>query len=133
MTVPFWCLLIAIVLPYVLAGLAGYYRTRQFGRLDNKHPRIQAAALEGAGARAWAAQQNAWEALPVFASAVFVAHLAGADARQSATAAEVFVGARVLHAICYVTNLDIARSAIFFVGFGSCIWLFVLAARAAGS
>jgi uncharacterized MAPEG superfamily protein len=130
MTVPFWCLLIVIFFPYGLAGLGGYYRTRQFGRLDNKYPRSQAAALEGTGARVFAAQQNAWEALPVFASAVFVAHLAGADPRLSATAAEVFLGARILHAVFYVANLDIARSAIFFVGFGSCIWLFVLAAQA---
>jgi uncharacterized MAPEG superfamily protein len=130
MTTPFWCLLIAVILPYVLSAAGGYFRMSQLGSLDNKHPRAQYAALQGTGARAWAAQQNAWEALPVFASAVLVAHLAGADPGRSATAALLFVAARVLHPIFYLANLDILRSLIFFVGFGSCLWLFVLAAQA---
>jgi uncharacterized MAPEG superfamily protein len=130
MTTPFWCLLAAVLIPYVLAMTGGYFRMKQFGSVDNKHPRAQAAALEGAGARAWAAQQNAWEALPVFAAAVFVAHLAGADPQSSATAAVVFVVARVLHPVAYIANVDVARSLVFLVGFGSCIWLFALAARA---
>ena len=44
-------------------------------------------AYIGEGARVQAAQQNAWEALPVFAAAVFVAHLAGADPERSSVAA----------------------------------------------
>lgn len=130
MTVPFWCLLVVVLIPYVLSTSGGYFRVRQLGELDNKHPRAQAAKLEGAGARVYAAQQNAWEALPVFASAVFVAHLAGADPGGSALAAEIFVAARVLHPVFYATNLDALRSASFLVGLGCCIWLFVLAAQA---
>ena len=130
MTTPFWCLLIIIVLPYVLAGMGGYFRVQQFGTLDNQQPRTQAASLEGIGARVYAAQQNAWEALPVFATSVFVAHLAGADAQKSAIAAILFVIVRILHAGFYLANLDKLRTLIFLVGLGSCIWLFVLAARA---
>ena len=130
MTTPFWCLLIIIVLPYVLAGMGGYFRVQQFGTLDNQQPRTQAASLEGIGARVYAAQQNAWEALPVFATSVFVAHLAGADAQKSAIAAILFVIVRILHAGFYLANLDKLRTLIFFVGLGSCIWLFILAARA---
>ena len=129
MTTPFWCLLIAVLLPYFLATLAGVFRFRQFGRIDNKNPRAQEAALEGVGARVQAAQQNAWEALPVFAAAVFVAHLAGADPERSSVAAVLFIVARVLHPAVYIANLDILRSTIFMVGLGSCIWLFVLAAQ----
>jgi uncharacterized MAPEG superfamily protein len=130
MTTPFWCLLIAVLFPYVLAGIGGYFRAQQFGTLDNKNPRIQAAALEGVGARVYAAQQNAWEALLVFAAAVFVAHLAGANAQLAAIAAMVFILARVGHAILYLANLDMPRTGIFLVGLGSCVWLFVLAALA---
>lgn len=130
MTTPFWCLLIAILLPYVLSTTGGYFRVRQFGTLDNKNPRAQQAALQGVGARVQAAQQNAWEALPVFTAAVLVAHAAGADAHRAAIAAIVFVVARVLHPIFYVTNLDALRSLSFLVGIGSCVWLFVLAAQA---
>jgi uncharacterized MAPEG superfamily protein len=130
MTTPFWCLLIAILLPIVLSMTGGYFRLREFGSMDNKHPRLQAAKLEGIGSRAYAAQQNAWEALAMFTAAVAVAHMAGADPGRSATAALIFVGARVLHPIFYLANIDAVRSLTFFVSLGSCIWLFVLAAQA---
>jgi len=130
MTTPFWCLLLVVFLPYVLSSLGGYYRAKQLGAVDNRHPRAQAAALEGAGARVYAAQQNAWEALPVFSAAVIVAHLAGADPARSAIAAQLFVVTRVLHPVFYVADLATARSAVFLVGLGCCFWLFRLAAVA---
>ncbi len=130
MTVPFVCLLIVVLLPYSLAPLGGYFRVKQFGTLDNKYPRIQGAQLEGIGARAWAAQANAWEAVPVFASAVLVAHLSGADPDRSATAAILFVALRVVHAAFYLANLDVLRSITFLGAIGSAIWLFVLAGQA---
>jgi uncharacterized MAPEG superfamily protein len=130
-TTPFWCLLIAIFLPYALAGTSVYFKQKQFGTVDNNNPRVQAAALQGAGARAYAAQQNAWEALPVFAVSVVVAHLAGADAGSSATASVVWVAARILHGFFYVSDLATPRSLSFTVGMGCNLWLFWLAAAAA--
>jgi uncharacterized MAPEG superfamily protein len=128
MTVPFWCLLVAIVIPYVLSSLGGAARVRQFGKLDNKNPRAQAAALEGAGARIQAAQANAWEALPVFGLSVLVAHIAGADPGTSANLSLGFIVCRVLHAVFYVANVDVGRSVAFLGGFACCIGLFVAAA-----
>ena len=130
MTIPFWCLLIACFIPYVLSTLGGWFKVKQFGTLDNKQPRIQAARLEGVGARCYAAQQNAWEALPVFASAVFVAHLAGANPASSAGAAMLWLVARALHPVTYLANIDWARSLVFLVAMGANVWLFVLAAKA---
>jgi uncharacterized MAPEG superfamily protein len=132
MTTPFWCLLVAVLIPYVLAGVGGYLKTQQFGSLDNEHPRDQAAQLEAgsAGRRAVAAQQNAWEALAVFTAAVVVAHLAGASEGSAATAAIVFVVARIAHASCYVAGLATARSLSFLVATVSCLWLFGLAITA---
>ena len=49
--------------PVVLSAIGGYYRIKQFGHLDNHHPRAQQSRLEGPGARAIAAHKNAWEAL----------------------------------------------------------------------
>lgn len=130
MTTPFWCLLVAVLIPYVLAFTAAYFKSRQFGSVDNNNPRTQGAALTGVGARAWAAQANAWEALAVFTAAVGVAHLAGADPGRSATAAVLFVSARILHAFFYLADLATPRSLSFLVAFGSCLWLFWLAASA---
>ncbi len=130
MTTPFWCLLVAIFVPYVLAGTTVYFKNQQFGEIDVKNPREQSAGLKGKGARANAAQLNAWEALAVFATAVIVAHLAGADAGYAAIAAIVFLVARILHPVFYIADNQPLRTATFAVGFGCCIWLFVLAAMA---
>lgn len=129
MIVPFWCLLVACLIPIILSWVSGYYRQKQFGAVDNKQPRLQSARLEGAGARAIAAQQNAWEALAVFTAAVFVAYASGvADAANAALAAEIFIAARVLHAIFYLANKDALRSLAFLVSYGCSIWLFIMAA-----
>jgi uncharacterized MAPEG superfamily protein len=128
MTTPFWCLFIATLLPIIISWVSGYFRQTQLGGIDNKRPREQNSRLEGAGARAVAAQSNAWEALIVFACAVFVSHLSGADAGNAATASVVFIVARVLHAVCYISDKDTLRSLSFIVGFGCCIWLFLMAA-----
>jgi uncharacterized MAPEG superfamily protein len=128
MTIPFWCLFVTAIIPIVLALTGAASRARQLGAIDNKHPRAQAAQLIGAGARAYAAQANAWEALPVFASAVFVSHLAGASPSTAALLSEVFVAARVLHAAFYLANLDILRSLSFGVGISCCIGLFLISA-----
>ncbi len=108
----------------MLAPIASYHKTRQFGSLDNKNPRAQTAALEGTGARAAAAQSNAWEALPVFAAAVLVNHANGGDPGTSATLALAWVVARILYAIFYITDLDKPRSGVFVLGLGCAVGLF---------
>ncbi len=128
MTKAFWCLFIACMLPILLSWVCSYFRIKQLGRIDNKHPRAQYAQLEGAGARALAAQQNAWEALPIFASAVLVAHLAGVSQASADMAAMSFIAARVLYPVFYIANMDVLRSLSFVVGLGACIALFVMAA-----
>ena len=119
-----------MAIPYLLAGLGAKFRIDQLGTLDNTHPRVQANELRDVAARAYAAQQNAWEALAVFTAAVVVAHLAGADAGTSATASLVFIAARILHPIAYIANQPTLRSVIFFIGFVSCLTLFGSAIRA---
>lgn len=128
MTTPFWCLLAVIIIPLVLAGVGGYFRGKQFGSADNNHPRAQAAQLEGAGARAYAAQANAWEALPMFIAAVLVAHLAGVPESEATPWAVAFVVVRVLHPIFYIRDLAPARSLSFLVGVVCVVALFVKAA-----
>lgn len=130
MTTPFWCLLVAVLIPYVLSFTGAWFRQRQLGSIDNHHPRQQAMQLTGAGARCYAAQQNAWEALAVFTAAVTAAHLAGADAGSSALAAQVFIAARIVHAVAYIADRDALRGLAFVGGMACCITLFVLAARA---
>ena len=128
MTIPFWCLFVTTLIPVALALMGAGFRFRQLGVVDNKDPRAQAADLTGAGSRVYAAQANAWEAVPIFSAAVFVSHLAGANPSTAALLSEIFVGARILHAITYLANLDILRSLIFGVGLACCVGLFVISA-----
>ncbi|MEL0083812.1 MAG: MAPEG family protein, partial [Gammaproteobacteria bacterium] len=107
-------------------------KVKQFGSVDIKYPRLQAAKLEGLGARVQGAQDNAWEALAVFTAAVFMAHFAGADPKDSAMAAQIFIAARIAHPIIYMMNIGPLRTLAFVVALGACIWLFVLAANAPG-
>ncbi len=125
MTTAFWCLLAVILIPYVLAGVGGYYRYRQFGAIDSKNPRLQAAKASGVGARAVAAQANAWEAVPVFASAVLVAQLTGVDPARAGNLGLAYLAARIGHAVCYLGDWDIARSLVFLLSLGLAIALFV--------
>jgi uncharacterized MAPEG superfamily protein len=125
MTVPFWCLFIVVLIPYVLAGASGYFKAKQLGTVDNKNPRIQSTQLTGAGARAISAQLNAWEAVGVFSAAVFVNHLrADADAGLAANLAIGFVIFRILHAVFYIGDVDKARSVAFLVSIGLAVALF---------
>jgi len=123
MTIPFWCLAIAVIIPYITSGISTYYKYQQLGTIDNNNPRGQAASLEGAGARAVAAQQNAWEALAVFTVAVVIASLTDADPTKSAIASAIFIVARCCHAGFYIADLATLRSLSFTVGLVSCLYL----------
>lgn len=130
MTVPFWCLFVGVLLPYVWSFSRYPYQMKELGTPDNKEPRLQAAQLTGKGGRAWAAQANAWEALAIFAPAVIVNHIAGADPENAAGICLLWVLTRSLHGVFYIQDLDKARSLSFLVGLGCVIALFVEAARA---
>ncbi len=130
MTIVLVCLLLAVLMPYVLAGVGGYHKTRQLGAVDNNNPRAQSALLTGTGARAVAAQANAWEALAVFTATLAAAFFAGVTPERMVVPALIFVAARIAHAACYLADLASARSASFLVATLACLWIFGLALRA---
>jgi uncharacterized MAPEG superfamily protein len=117
-------------MPYVLSGVGVAHKRRQFGTVDNNNPRAQSAQLTGAGARALAAQQNAWEALAVFTASLAAAFFAEVEPEALAVPALIFVGARIAHAACYLSDLASARSGSFFVGTVACLWIFGMALSA---
>ena len=130
MTIALWCLLVAVILPYIWLPVSFGERAKQFGNLDNKQPRSQVAKLEGKGARAYAAHQNAFEALAVFAPAVLTAAVAKADPMLSGALAAVWVVCRFLHGVLYIADIDKARSGMFFLAFLAAMGQFALAAMA---
>lgn len=123
-------LLILIILPVSCAWIAGYYRQKQLGSVDNKEPRIQSQQLTGAGARAVAAQGNTWEALAVFSAAILAVFIAGVDLDSIRTQVMAFTALRVAYIPAYIADFDKLRSLIFIVGYGICIYLIYLALAA---
>ena len=122
MTFAYWCVAIAVMLPLVWVGIAkatadGY---------DNARPRLWLGQLEGMSQRANWAQQNSFEAFPAFAAAVIIAHLTGTAQATIDVLAGIFIVARILHGICYITDRASLRSIVWLVGFGITIALFVV-------
>ena len=76
MTLAYWCVLIAIVLPY-LATASAKFLGAGYGPRANSDPRAFLSGLEGWRKRANNAQLNGFEVTPAFAAAVIIAHLAG--------------------------------------------------------
>lgn len=124
MTIAYWCVLIAAVMPYLLTGYA-----KATGRgFDNRAPRDWQSRLEGRSARAHWAHLNAFEAFPFFAAAVIIAHLAGAEQSTVDMLAVGFVVARVIYAILYIAGFATLRSIVWVLGFFATIALFVISA-----
>lgn len=129
MPVHLWCLLAAIILPYVWAIVSATHRKKEFGTADNNHPREQAAKATGPGARAYAAQANAWEALAVFAPCIRFAHIQNPSSGIAPMLAFAWVGLRTLHGVAYVANIAPLRSALFSLAQLCSVGLFLIGAK----
>jgi uncharacterized MAPEG superfamily protein len=124
MTIALWCLMVAALLPIACAGIAKW----GFSGFDNHNPRDWLGRQQGWRARAHAAQLNSWEALAIFAAAVLTAHLAGAPQPTVDALALGFIGARLAYVACYLADRATLRSAVWLLGLGLSIALFVVGA-----
>lgn len=128
-SVAYWCVFVAALLPYIWIGLAkagarGY---------DNRDPRGWMARQDDPRRhRAHAAQLNAFEAFPAFAAGVILADIAGVPDARIALLAIAFVAARVAHGLFYVAGRATLRSLAWLVGVVCAFALLVQAALAAG-
>ena len=123
MTLAYWCVLVAAIMPVVLAGVA-----KSRGDFDNRTPREWLAALEGWRRRANAAQNNSWEAFAPFAAGVIIAHVAGARQGTIDMLALAFIACRIVYAVLYITDRASLRSVAWIAGYGCVIGLFIAAA-----
>ncbi len=125
MTIAFWCILAAALLPYVSIGIAKYQRG-----YNNRSPREWEARLEGWRKRATHAHQNHFEAFAPFAAAVIVAHLARAPQGTIDLLAIAFVAVRVAYTAAYLADKPALRSLIWLAGLACVIGLFAVAGAA---
>ncbi|GAB3665908.1 MAPEG family protein [Ramlibacter alkalitolerans] len=130
-TVAYWCVLVAVLLPFACAYLAksrGLGKSRGAGGFDNADPRGWLARQEGWQARANAAQANSFEALPFFIGAVLIAHQVGAPQGRLDILALLFVTLRIIYIVMYVAGLPTTRSAIWALAFLANLGIFLSAA-----
>lgn len=121
MTIAYWCVLIAAVIPLLAIGIA----KAGAERYNNRYPRAWLDKQEGFRARAAAAQANSFEAFPFFAAAVIVAHLTNAPQGRLDVLAVVFIVARIVYVVCYLGDWHWARSLVWAVGFVTCGVIFL--------
>lgn len=128
-SVAYWCVLIAALLPYVWVSVAKAGGTRY----DNRDPRGWLARQDDPrSVRANAAQLNAFEAFAPFAVGVVLAQLAGVPGDRIAWIAVVFLGLRILHGIAYIANQHRLRSLAWAAGLLSVLMLLMQAALNVG-
>lgn len=128
MTLAYWCVLIALFLPY-LSTITAKAVSGGFSPRYNHDPRALLDNLSGLGRRANNAQLNSFEVTPAFAAAVIIAHLAGgAEQALLDQLALAFVLSRIAYFICYVADWAALRSLVWFVGMGLIVSLFIVAA-----
>jgi uncharacterized MAPEG superfamily protein len=126
MTIAFWCVLIAALLPYL-----GTLTAKIGGRMPipaNHGPREWLEQLTGWSKRAHWYQLNSFEAFPAFAAAVLIATYLQADQSSVDRLAMAFIGFRIAHFACYLADWSMARSVVWFGGAVCVVWLFILGA-----
>ena len=126
MTMAFWCVLAAAVLPLLFTAIA------KFGDggkgFTNRKPRLFQQNLEGYRARAHWAHLNSLEAFPPFAAGVLIAQFAHAPQDRIDGLALTFIVLRLLYGVLYIADKAMLRSAVWALGFFCVVGLFVVAA-----
>jgi len=128
MTIAYWCVLVAALLPLIIvivakAGVQG----------DNHYPRDDVAHLPPRNRRAYAAHLNAYEAFPFFAAAVIIATTQGAASAVLNLLAAIYILLRIAHAGFYIADQATARSISFGLAWLVNIAIFLLPLFAASS
>lgn len=118
----YWSVLIAAIMPIVIAGYA------KSGSRDNNTPRDSAGNLTGAKRRAYAAHQNAFESFPFYAAAVIGALAFGASSTTVNVLAVLYLLFRIAHALLYIADKASLRSMAYLGGFLTNIAIFILPA-----
>lgn len=121
MEIAFFCVLIAGLMPY-LWTLIAKVRGRGF---DNANVRPWQAGLTGIAQRAHAAHLNSFEAFPLFATAVIVARLHGADPGRVDALSVAFVGLRLLFGVLYLADRATLRSVVWLAAMVCVVLIFV--------
>jgi len=121
MTTALYCVLAAGLMPFLWTGVAKV----RGPRYNNFNVRLWQGKLEGAAQRAHAAHLNSFEAFPLFAAAVIVAQMTGAEQAWVDMLALSFIGLRVLYGIFYLADKATLRSLVWMAALICNVMIFV--------
>ena len=129
MTIAFWCVFGAILLPYICFGISRNQGRGEDGRRlrDNRNPRDFPNRIGGLAKRAWDAHLNSFESLPGFAAAVIIAHLAHAPQTRIDALAIAWLVARLAYVTFYLTGRSTLRTAAQVISLLCVLGMFVVA------
>lgn len=130
MTIAHWCVLAAVLAPFLLSVLARSQARHADYVAD---PRAYSDTLNGWHRRAHLAHLNAFEALPGFIAGVMVASFTHAPQAWVDGLALAFVLFRLTHALLYIVDQPIWRSHAWRLGMICVVGLFVVSAVAGRS
>ncbi len=99
-----WVQIVVAAVPMILADMGW--------ALGNREDDLERAPW---AARALRASENMNENLPLFAILVLVANVSGSADSTTALGAQIFVGARALHAVVYMVGIGGLRTALWLV------------------
>lgn len=120
MTLGYWMVLVAGILPYFAVAVSKWRAD-----YDNSAPRAGVERLSAMQQRAYWAQLNGFEAFPLFAAAVIIAHLARTPQPWIDGLAAGFVLLRVIYTVLYIYDQPTPRSLVWVAAFGCVLGLFV--------
>lgn len=120
MILPYWFLLIAALMPYVLV------KTARGSNFDNANPRDGYDTAVGLQKRAHNAHLNSLEVFPFFAVAMLVALQAGMGNGLLNVLAGLWIVSRIVYIYAYLKDMPKLRSPVWGVGILLCIAIITL-------
>jgi len=121
MTFAYACIVIAIIMPIILAGIS---KKESEVTVNNNDPRDHIKHLKKRAKYAYGAEQNCYESFPPFAIAVVVAHLMGGTQLTIDILAGLYIFSRLMYIVFYIQGKGMLRSATYMVGLIATISLF---------
>lgn len=122
MTIAYWCVFIAILLPVAFTGLAKF--TGGFRPKDNHAPRAYLDSLSGWRQRSNWAQQNTFESIPSFMAAVIIAHQMGGNQDNIDMLAMSYIIIRIVYGALYIADIALMRTLVWSLGVACILGLF---------
>ena len=115
MTPDLTLLVFAVVLAFVQIVVAAVGANVQVGLTALAGNRDSLPAITGWGGRAARAHRNMMESLPLFVALVLIAHVAGRVNGTVILGEQLFLWARLAHAIIYTVGLPWLRTVAWFI------------------